>query len=72
MQLPGHCELKLTSECLRVALEDMVNATRKDGEDYIHVLSVDTHYGTGGATVVLTTDPQPVAEPASISVLEAA
>ena len=33
---------------------------------------VGAHYGSGDLTLTLTTDPQPVAEPASISVLEAA
>lgn len=61
MNLPGINKLTLTEECLRLALEDVINAARLDGEDYVHVLRVDTHYGTGGATLELTTDtPQPV------------
>lgn len=60
MNLPGINKLTMTEECLRMALEDMVNATRREGEDYVHVVAVNTHYGTGGATLDLTTDPQPI------------
>ena len=72
MQLPGHNELRMTKECVMRAMEDVLNAVRRDGEDYVHVVALDAHYGSGELTLTVTTDPQPVVAPASVSVLEAA
>jgi hypothetical protein len=62
MNFPGSNELKLTSDAVRLAVEGALNSARKDGEDYIHVLSVSTSYSYGPFVATITTD-APVAEP---------
>lgn len=57
MQFPGDNTLKLTREAVSLAIEGALNSARKDGEDYIRVLSVSTGYSYGPWEVTITTDP---------------
>jgi hypothetical protein len=66
MQFPGTNKLQLSDDALRTALEGAINATRRDGEDYVYVTEVGrTGYGYGDWLVTITTD----RVPATISVI---
>ena len=60
MNFPGTCELKLSDAAIAQALEYALNATRRDGEDYVHVTDVAREYSYGPWRVSITTDAQPI------------
>ena len=68
MRLPGHNNLTLTSDAMREAIEDMLNAGRLPGEDRIRVVAFEKRY-TGEFIATVTTD-QPA--PIVIDIAEAA
>jgi hypothetical protein len=50
MNFPGACKLQLTDDAIKRAVEDALNAARREGEDYIHVTEfgrVNYGYGDG-------------------------
>jgi len=69
MQFPGDNTLHLSDAAMCAALEGAINATRRDGEDYVRVTDVGrTGYGYGDWKITITTD-IPRVEPATISVI---
>ena len=70
MIFPGINKLTLTDAALRLAIEGTLNAARKDGEDYIHVVEISREgYGYGDYIAHITTD-QPA--PVVVNIAEAA
>ena len=69
MNFPGTCKLTLTDAALMAAVEGTLNASRKDGEDYIHVTEVSREgYGYGDWKLTITTD---APKPAEVTELRA-
>ena len=57
MQFPGLCKLTLTDQALCQAIEGVLNAARRDGEDYISVTDIKREgYGYGDYVATITTD----------------
>jgi hypothetical protein len=60
MNFPGACKLQLTDDAIKRAVEDALNAARREGEDYIHVTEFGrVNYGYGDWVATITTDPAP-------------
>ena len=61
MNFPGSNTLTLTDAALMDAVEGALNASRRDGEDYIHVTEIGREgYGYGYWKLTITTDaPKP-------------
>ena len=61
MNFPGSNTLTLTDAALMDAVEGALNASRRDGEDYIHVTEIVREgYGYGDWKLTITTDaPKP-------------
>lgn len=66
MNLPGNNELSLTDEAIRMAIEDALNASQREGEDFIRVVSMRHTYTYPQWIVTITTDAAEVAEPAAL------
>ena len=57
MNFPGSNKLTLTDAALMAAVEGTLNASRRDGEDYIHVTEIGREpYGYGDWKLTITTD----------------
>lgn len=57
MNFPGLCKLTLTEQAICQAIEGALNASRKDGEDYVRVTEIKREgYGYGDWLVTITTD----------------
>ena len=70
MNFPGPNKLTLTDAALMAAVEGTLNASRKDGEDYIHVTEIGREgYGYGDWKLTITTD-APTAAVVSITTAE--
>ena len=68
MQFPGLCKLTLTDQALCQAIEGVLNAARRDGEDYVRVTEIKREgYGYGDFVLTITTD-VPQADVVSIEV----
>jgi hypothetical protein len=60
MNFPGACKLQLTDDAIKRAVEDALNAARREGEDYIHVTEFSrVGYGHGDWVATITTDHAP-------------
>lgn len=69
MNFPGTNELKLTDAAMQAAVEGALNASRRDGEDYIRVTSISRTYSYGDFVVSITTD---AAKPEAVELREVA
>jgi hypothetical protein len=66
MNLPGNNELSLTDEAIRMAIEDAINASQREGEDFIRVVSLRHTYTRPSWIATITTDAAEAAEPAAL------
>ena len=56
MELIGTNKLTLTSESVMRLLEDALNGSQRDGENYIRVLDLRREYTYGDFVIEITTD----------------
>ena len=72
MNFPGSNKLTLTDAALMAAVEGTLNASRRDGEDDIHVTEIGREpYGYGDWKLTITTD-APLSDVVSINIAEQA
>lgn len=62
MQFIGRNKLVLSTDSIKAAIEAALNASRRDGEDYIYVTDMSDRWA-GEYTVTISTD-APIAAPA--------